>query len=76
MTDYFAHSENKLNNKHQLSKHLLRTAQLAGAFACRDEYRPIFKIAGLLHDIGSFDADEAIIKLEKNWIRVTSIETV
>ncbi|MDA8241151.1 MAG: CRISPR-associated helicase Cas3' [Nitrospiraceae bacterium] len=54
MTEYYAHSENGKNEKHSLSKHLLDSAQLAETFACLDEYKPIFRIASLLHDLGKY----------------------
>ncbi|KAF0219729.1 MAG: metal dependent [Geobacteraceae bacterium] len=54
MTEYFAHSENDNNEKHLLSKHLHETAQLAESFACKENYKPIFKMTGLLHDFGKY----------------------
>lgn len=54
MIEYFAHSENNRNEKHKLSKHLLGTAGLAASFASRDDHRPLFRIAGLLHDLGKY----------------------
>ena len=52
--DFFAHSENKHNIKHPLSKHLLETAQLAETFAACDEYKVLFRLSGLLHDLGKY----------------------
>jgi len=57
MTEYYAHSENSLDEKHPLLKHLHRTAQLTESFACREEYKPIFNLAGLLHDIGKYQPE-------------------
>ena len=54
MTDYFAHSENDNQEKHRLSKHLFETSTLAELCACRQEYEPIFKMTGLLHDLGKY----------------------
>jgi CRISPR-associated endonuclease/helicase Cas3 len=54
MTEYYAHSENGRKEKHTLSKHLFRTAELAESFACKDIYKPIFKMTGLLHDLGKY----------------------
>jgi len=54
MTEYFAHSENSRNERHRLSKHLHQTAQLAESFACIENYKPIFKLTGLLHDLGKY----------------------
>jgi len=52
--DYFAHSENENKEKHRLSKHLNETATLAESFACKQEYKPVFKTTGLLHDFGKY----------------------
>lgn len=54
MTEYFAHSENDDQKKHLLAKHLHETAQLAESFAGREEYKPVFRLSGLLHDLGKY----------------------
>ncbi|MBA3037471.1 MAG: CRISPR-associated helicase Cas3' [Desulfobacterium sp.] len=54
---YYAHSENSLDEKHSLSKHLRQTAKLAESFACEEKYKLIFKIAGLLHDLGKYQPE-------------------
>lgn len=54
MPEYYAHSENNRNEKHGLSKHLYQTSKLAESFACQEAYKPIFKMAGLLHDLGKY----------------------
>ncbi len=54
MSVYYAHSENSRKEKHSLSKHLHQTAKFAESFACQENYKPIFKIAGLLHDLGKY----------------------
>lgn len=55
--DYFAHSENDHNVKHRLAKHLNETACLAESFVCREEYKPIFRLSGLLHDLGKYQLE-------------------
>jgi len=54
---YFAHSENTQNEKHALAKHLHQTAKLAESFACREDYKPIFNVTGLLHDLGKYQLE-------------------
>lgn len=54
MRMFFAHSENDHNEKHLLAKHLLQTAKLAESYACTEPFKPIFKLAGLLHDFGKY----------------------
>ena len=56
MPEYYAHSENDCKKKHELSKHLYKTAQLAESFACEEKYKPIFKMTGLLHDFGKYQS--------------------
>lgn len=55
--DYYAHSENKLGQKHLLSKHLLKTAEIAESFVNSDVTKRIFRIAGLLHDLGKYQPE-------------------
>ena len=55
--EYYAHSENDRNERHILSKHLNETAKLAESFACRESYKPIFHVTGLLHDLGKYQPD-------------------
>lgn len=57
MTVYFAHSENDKKEKHLLARHLHHTAQLAETFASCDEYRPLFRLIGLLHDLGKYQPE-------------------
>lgn len=57
MTEYYAHSENSTGKKHSLSSHLQQTSDLSVKFACRDEYRPLFLLAGLLHDLGKYQPE-------------------
>ena len=54
MIEYFAHSENDSKDKHPLAKHLHETAKLVESFACCQEYKPVFKMTGLLHDLGKY----------------------
>ncbi|HHT9136231.1 MAG TPA: CRISPR-associated helicase Cas3' [Candidatus Wunengus sp. YC60] len=54
MPEYFAHSENSRKEKHRLSKHLHQTAKFAESFACYETYKLIFRMAGLLHDLGKY----------------------
>lgn len=55
--EYFAHSENSHNEKHRLSRHLHQTANLSESFACQENYKAIFNITGLLHDLGKYQPD-------------------
>ena len=55
--DYFAHSENDNNLKHSLAKHLHDTARRAESFAARDEYKSLFRLTGLLHDLGKYQQE-------------------
>ena len=57
MRDFFAHSENDRNVKHSLAKHLHETAQLAESFACHKDFSPIFRLSGLLHDLGKYQPE-------------------
>ncbi len=54
MLKFFAHSDNDRNEKHPLAKHLLHTAQLSENFSRCDRFRPLFRIAALLHDFGKY----------------------
>ncbi|MCK9294930.1 MAG: CRISPR-associated helicase Cas3' [Desulfobulbaceae bacterium] len=56
MTPCFAHSENDNGEKHSLFKHLYQTSQFAENFACQENYKPAFKITGLLHDLGKYQS--------------------
>ncbi|MEI6214162.1 MAG: CRISPR-associated helicase Cas3' [Desulfuromonadales bacterium] len=55
--EFFAHSENDKKEKHPLAKHLHETARLAESFAGKDEYKPLFKLSGLLHDLGKYQPE-------------------
>lgn len=55
--DFFAHSKNGNNLKHRLAKHLHETARLAESFAARDEYKYLFRLSGLLHDLGKYQPE-------------------
>lgn len=51
---FYAHSENSKGEKHKLTDHLLRTAELTRSFAPSKELEDLFYLAGLLHDVGKF----------------------
>lgn len=51
---FYAHSENSRAEKHRLSKHLHCTAKLIESFASKEEYKSIFNLTGLLHDLGKY----------------------
>ncbi|MDY7036927.1 MAG: CRISPR-associated helicase Cas3' [Thermodesulfobacteriota bacterium] len=55
--EYYAHSENNRNKKHGLSEHLHRTAEFVESFACRKDYKQIFNMTGLLHDLGKYQPE-------------------
>jgi CRISPR-associated endonuclease/helicase Cas3 len=55
--DYYAHSENKANEKHALSKHLTETAELAVSFTDQEAFKPIFYLTGVLHDLGKYQPE-------------------
>jgi len=55
--NYLAHSANDKNEKHGLAKHMIETGQLAESFAAKEEYRPLFLLAGFLHDLGKYQPD-------------------
>jgi len=54
---FFAHSENGKNEKHPLAKHLHESAKLAESFACRDDFKSLFRLSGLLHDLGKYQPE-------------------
>lgn len=54
MPEYYAHSENDRKEKHLLTKHLNETARITESFACKNEYKPVLKLSGLLHDLGKY----------------------
>lgn len=54
---YFAHSENNRHEKHSLAGHLQNTAATLESYACRDEYRLIFYLTGLIHDLGKYQTE-------------------
>ncbi|MDR4509744.1 MAG: CRISPR-associated helicase Cas3' [Candidatus Brocadiaceae bacterium] len=57
MKEYYAHSENIHNEKHGLAKHLHQTSKFTESFACKENYKPIFKVTGLLHDLGKYQLE-------------------
>ncbi len=52
--EYIAHSENKQGKKHILSGHLKDVANLMENWTDKPEYKEIFKVTGLLHDLGKY----------------------
>lgn len=54
MTDYYAHTPNSEGKWHDLKSHLKETANIAESFACHEQYKLIFRLAGFLHDIGKY----------------------
>ncbi|MBN1381227.1 MAG: CRISPR-associated helicase Cas3' [Deltaproteobacteria bacterium] len=52
--EYIAHSENSCHEIHLLSKHLHETAEISSSFAWKEDYKSIFYLAGLLHDLGKY----------------------
>jgi CRISPR-associated endonuclease/helicase Cas3 len=55
--EFFAHSENPQGEKHNLEDHLRRTAALAQSFSPKQEFERLFHLAGILHDIGKYQAN-------------------
>jgi CRISPR-associated endonuclease Cas3-HD len=55
--EYFAHSVNDKMEKHPLARHLRETSLLAELFAGQEEYKPLFKLSGLLHDLGKYQPE-------------------
>lgn len=51
---FFAHSENRLGEKHTLADHLIDTAELARLFSPSSQLEDLFYLAGVLHDVGKF----------------------
>lgn len=52
--EFFAHSENKEHKKHPLHDHLEHTAEITCSFSPSEELKQLFKLAGLLHDVGKY----------------------
>lgn len=65
---YYAHSENRLGEKHLLSDHLKQTAEIALDFGNSEAVKSILKIVGLLHDLGKYQ-QEFQLYLEKGGRR-------
>lgn len=51
---YIAHSKNENGLEHDLSDHLFNVARLMEGFTENFDYQKIFKITGLLHDLGKY----------------------
>jgi len=54
--NYYAHTiaDQPEADWHQLASHLTGTAELAVSFTSKPSYKEIFRIAGLLHDLGKY----------------------
>lgn len=52
--EYIAHSENSSQKTHLLSTHLRETAEMSSSFAWKQDYKSIFFLTGLLHDLGKY----------------------
>jgi len=59
--EFFAHSENTKGEKHKLSDHLHRTAELARSFAPSKDLENSLYLAGFLHDVGKKEDEFAIL---------------
>ncbi len=53
----YAHSENSKGEKHPLKQHLQEVAKLASKFADSFQSASLGYVAGLIHDLGKFNAD-------------------
>lgn len=51
---FLAHSKNKDGYEDSLSKHLSDVASKMLEFCCKPEYRHLFEVTGLLHDLGKY----------------------
>jgi CRISPR-associated endonuclease/helicase Cas3 len=51
---YIAHSKNEQGFEHNLKEHLTNVAELMVGFTNRKDYQSIFKVTGLLHDLGKY----------------------
>jgi CRISPR-associated endonuclease Cas3-HD len=51
---YLAHSKNEKGLEHGLSDHLTAVAKLMESFTENSDYQKVFKVAGLLHDLGKY----------------------
>ena len=54
---YYAHSENNLGEKHGLLEHLQQTSQIAQFSTYQEQFKTIFKLTGLLHDLGKYQPE-------------------
>ena len=64
--EFIAHSENKEKRKHLLKDHLDDSSSIAESFSPREEYKYLFRTAGILHDIGKYqDGFQAYLEYGK-----------
>lgn len=54
MNKYIAHSENEQGNEHVLCEHLTDVSDLMVQFSNKDIFKKVFRVTGLLHDIGKY----------------------
>jgi len=54
MNRYISHSKNDKGNEHGLYEHLTEVSDLMVQFSKEDRYKRIFRITGLLHDMGKY----------------------
>lgn len=52
--EYLAHSKNEKGLEHGLCDHLTAVAKLMVSFTENSDYQKVFKVAGLLHDLGKY----------------------
>jgi CRISPR-associated endonuclease/helicase Cas3 len=52
--EFIAHSQNQNGKFHLLRDHLSEVSLIMEQFAVREDFRQIYKISGLLHDIGKY----------------------
>lgn len=55
--NHIAHSANSFDVEHSLNAHLNNVAALMEGFACKGQYKSVFRITGLLHDIGKYQLE-------------------
>lgn len=54
---FIAHSVNNKGNYHYLDDHLNHVAFIMKGFVFRDDYKDVFYITGLLHDLGKYQPE-------------------
>ena len=54
INSFYAHSGNEVGKWHGLKEHLIAVAEYAQSFSPTEKLRPLFFLAGILHDVGKF----------------------